>query len=560
MAFPGEQEYQIDLDGRIAIDTPLSEIQGAIEDTLGHDVTLGIQRGGDTWFDQDVTGAVLGSSSFLAYGEQEPVLSEYRPGSGKLTQPWQDAVYVKGYVGGRDANTAVDQRLFSRTLFLDAEVKAAGDFSRSKVDSLVNVPADSILSSGIDLANVSGSQARRVVVAIREQYTAGEWQNALQLAIATKHLGHLVRYATEASYHNLSDSIVTISDAHIEEVLGEEFGTDVLFLTMRALKMGIKDLQASDRNVAANHGEQWLTMLEDGVLLDKFTPEVTTADVLTYPSYMNPRPDKGVPALASISYLVGGTGSRNHTIKYPNGDVYAVDYPDGAARPMKDHQEDGFAGNLEDGTVKGFVHTSEGWIDFESTVDNHLTGTAVETLLQKGVSFKELQVAYNDILHETAAVAGNQSDTVKTKVAAGIAIAQQLALAQDNPGKAVELYSYSVRGWDSKSDIEDQTGISLTWKWEGIDNLGTDGSALYSLFGGSLNKFALAKLAEQYAGHPELADKIAKQRSKLEANDDAETYLQEMLQAAEQLLDDERVQEALRHSQLAKDQRLVKSN
>ncbi|HPR09762.1 MAG TPA: hypothetical protein PLT04_04290 [Candidatus Saccharibacteria bacterium] len=552
MAFPGEQEYQVDLNGRAAIDTPLNEIRSAIEDTIGHGVTLGIQRGGNTWFDQDVTGAVLGSSSFLAYGEQEPVLSEYRPSSGKLTQPWQDAVYVKGYIEGRDANTAVDPRLFSRTLFLDAEVKAAGDFSRTKVDSLVNVSANAILSSGIDLSNVSGSQARRVVDAIREQYTAGEWQNALQLAIATKHLGHLVRYAAEASYRDLSDSTVTVSDAHIEEVLDEEFGTDVLFLTMRALKMGIKDLRASDRNVAANHGEQWLTMLEDGVLLDKFTPEVTTADVLVYPSYMNPRPDKGVPTLAPVAYLAGGTGSRNHTIKYPNGDVYAVDYPDGAARPIKDHQEDGFAGNLEDGTVKGFVHTNEDWIDFEATVDNHLAGTAVEALMQQGVSFKDLQIAYNDILREAAVVAGNQSDAVKTKVAAGIAIAQQLALAQINPGKAVELYSYSVRGWGSKSDIEDQTGISLTWKWEGIDGLGADGSALYSRFGGSLNKFALTKLAERYAGHPELADKIAKQRSKFEATDDAETYLHEMLQAAEQLLDDEQVQEALSHSRLAK--------
>lgn len=560
MALPGEREYMVNLGGKAAVDTPLEQIQGAISETIGQDVVLGIQQRGETWFDQDVTGAVLGSSSFLAYGDREPVLSEYRPGSGKLTQPWRDAVYVQGYIEGRDANVAVDPRLFSRTLFLDAEVKTAGDFSRSTVNSLVNVPADRLTTSGIDLSNVSGSQAKRVVDAIREQYTAGEWQNALQLAIATKHLGHFVRYAAEASYRDLSGSTVTVSDPHVEKVLGEEFGTDVLFLTLRALKTGIKELQANGRDIAALHGEQWLTMLEEGVLLDKFTPEVTTDDVLTYPSYLNPRPDKGVPVLASMAYLVGGTGSRNHTIQYPNGDVYAVDYPLGAARSIEGHQEDGFRGNLEDGTVNGFVHTNDGWIDFTTSVDSHLTNSAVEALMQEGVSFKDLQSAYNDALREAVVIADNHEDEVKTKVAAGIAIAQQLALAQTNPGKAAELYRYSVRGWGSKSEVEDQTGISLTWKWEGIDSLGADGSALYSQFGSSLNKFALAKLAEQYAGHPELTDKIAKQRTSLEATDEAETYLQEMLQAAEELLDDERVQEALSRSQLAVEQHLAKGN
>lgn len=474
--------------------------------------------------------------------------------------PWQDAVYVKGYIENRDANTTVDTRLFSRTLFLDAEVKTASDFSRKKVDSLVSVPADGILSSGIDLANVSGSQARRVVDSIREQYTAGDWQNALQLAIATKHLGHLVRYAAEASHRDLSDNTVIVSDEHIEELLGEEFGTDVLFLTMRALKMGITELRSADRGVAADHGEQWLTMLEDGVMLDKFTLEVTAADVLAYPSYMNPRPDKGIPELAPVAYLAGGTGSRNHTIRYPNGDVYAVDYPDGDARPINGRQEDGFAGNLEDGTVNGFVHTNEDWIDFESSVDRHLAGTAVDALLKQGVSFKELQVSYNNILCEAAVIAGNQPDSVKTKVATGIAIAQQLALLETNPGKAVELYRYSVRGWGSKSDTEDQTGISLTWMGEDIDSLGTDGRALYSQFGDSLNNYTLAKLAERYAGHTELSDKIAKQRVNAEATDAAEIYLQEMLQAAERLLNDKRVQEALNHSQLAKDQNLITEN
>lgn len=560
MAHSGEREYMVDLGGKAAVDVPLEQIQGAISETIGQDVVLGIQQRGDTWFDQDVTGAVLGSSSFLAYGDQQPVLSEYRLASGKLTQPWQEAVYVQGYIEGRDANVAVDPRLFSRTLFLDAEVKAAGSFSRSTVNNLVNIPTESLATSGIDLSNVSGSQAKRVVDAIREQYTAGEWQNALQLAIATKHLGHFVRYAAEASYRDLSGNTVTVSDPHVEKVLDEEFGTDVLFLTLRALKMAIKDLQAGGRDIAALHGEQWLTMLEEGVLLDKFTPEVTTADVLAYPSYLNPRPDKGVPVLASMAYLARGTGSRNHTIQYPNGDVYAVDYPLGAARPIKDRQEDGFRGNLEEGTVSGFVHTNEGWIDFATSVDGHLTNNAVEALMREGVSFKDLQSAYNEALGEAAAITDGQPDEVKTRVAAGITIAQQLALTQTNPGKAAELYRYSVRGWGSKTNIEEQTGISLTWKWEEIEGLGVDGSALYSQFGGSLNKFALAKLAEQFAGHPELADKIAKQRISLEATEEAGIYLQKMLHAAEQLLDDEQVQEALSHSQLAKDQNLVRSN
>lgn len=558
MALPGEREYTVDLAGKAAIDTPLDEIQGAIERAIGQEVTLGLERGGDTWFDEDATGAVHGSARFLAYGEQEPALSEYRPAAGMVRQPWQDAVYVQGYIGDRTANTAVDPRLFSRTLFLDAPVKAAGDFTRTKIDSLVNIPADAIMSSGINLADVSGSQARRVVDAIREQYTAGEWQNALQLAVAAKHLGNFIQSAVEVSYRDLNNETVAIADSHIQEVLREEFGTDVQFLAMRALQMGIRQLRAGDRAVAARHGEQWLTMLEEDTMLDKFTPEVTTADVLAYPSYLNPRPDKGTPVLAPTAYLVGGTGSRNHTIKYPNGDVYAVDYPDDAARPIKGHQEDGFAGNLADDSVKGFVHTTEGWIDFSDAVERHLVGSAVESLLQQGVSFKDLKIAYNDILHESAGLAAGQTDTVKTTVAAGIAIARQLSLAQTNPGKAVELYSYSVQGWGAKHDAEDRTGISLTWMWDDIAGLGAEKSALYAEFGRSLQKFASAKLAEQYAGHPELAEKIAKWRAKSEATDNAELYQREMMLAATDLLGDEPVQALLARSRLARAQGLVR--
>lgn len=51
MAFIGEKVYQVNLDNRAAIDTPLIEIQGAIGNAIGQDVVLGIQHGGDTRFD-----------------------------------------------------------------------------------------------------------------------------------------------------------------------------------------------------------------------------------------------------------------------------------------------------------------------------------------------------------------------------------------------------------------------------------------------------------------------------------------------------------------------------
>jgi hypothetical protein len=261
MALDSGQEYAVDLGGKAAIDAPLEQIGDAIAEIVGQDVALGIERGGDNWSDQHVTGDAVGSSRFLAYGGQEATVtvSEYQPDSGTLFHPWQGFAYVRGRIEARDANVAVDPRLFSRILFLD-EVKAAGNFSRETVDGLFNIPAPNILTSGVDLNDVSGSQAQRVVAAIREQYAAGEWRNALQLAVASKHLGHLVRYAAEVSQRN----IITVSDQHLEKVLGEEFGEDVQSLALQALRAGIEGLRTDGRDIAANHGEQWLTLLEEG--------------------------------------------------------------------------------------------------------------------------------------------------------------------------------------------------------------------------------------------------------------------------------------------------------
>jgi hypothetical protein len=201
------------------------------------------------------------------------------------------------------------------------------------------------------------------------------------------------------------------------------------------------------------------------------------------------------------------------------------------------------------------VHTSEDWIDFEKSVTNHLAGNAVEALLAEGVSFKDLQSTYQDIIREAAVIAGSKSDTVKATVAAGLALANMLSMATSAPGKTAELYHYTVRGWGSKSDIESQTGISLTWKWEGIDGLGAFASKNYDEFGKSLNAYALARLAEQYAGHPELAEKIAQHRERSEHNTEVgpDVYLAEMHQAAERLLRDSSVQQVLKTNSLAKE-------
>lgn len=443
--------------------------------------------------------------------------------------------------------------MFSRTLFLDGEVKAAGDFSLATVAGLVNVPAESILSSGIDFADVGGSQAQRVIGAMREQYTAGKWRNALQLAIAAGHIENLVGVADLANRFDLSGDRVTISDKHIGETLRGEYSTDVLFLTMCALKKGIVDLKADGRAVAASHGEDWLAMLESGLMIDKFTPEVTTADVLAYPSYLNPRPDKGMPSIRLHTRDALGDGSRNHTIRYPNGDRYRVDFPFRSQRRIKGRQEDGYDDNKDGGMF------SE-WPDLAEVVDSILDDAAVEEIMQRGFVFKDLGVAYSKILREAVIVASGQPDTVKTKVAAAFAIGQQLELVETDPSMAAEMYNFSVRGWGSKKDTEDQTGVSLTWEHGGIVGLSKEESALYKQFGDSLNKYALARLAEQYAGHPELADKIARKRAKDGADDEAVTYMRKMILAASRLCNDRQVQEVLLANRLRQNQCLPREN
>lgn len=515
-------------------------------------VELGLPDTLARWhFDQDVTGAVSGSGRILAYGTKgEKDLWELPFSDLHLKRLDPTYVYVDGYLNHRAENTTVDPRLMSRAMVADAEVKPVGKFTRDTIDHILNIPVAEIATSGIDLSNVSHSQARRVIDVMRNQYTDGRWRETLQLALAVPHVQNFVRMAREESYRDPTDNIVTVADDHLGQELEAEYRTDVNLLVARALKRGVQELRSEGRKHAADHTEAWLTMHEEGLSLDSFPPEVTMDDIISYPSYLNPRPDKGTPVMSEIMYLAGGTGSRNHTIKYPDGSVYAVDYPTHGygARPIRGKEEDGYRGNLDEGTVKGFVHVNEDWINFEEAAARTVASELVREAMNKGSSFKLNIAAYKDTLHAVAAfVDGQQLDDVgqeqigaiKHQVAAVLIAAQCIERTRTTVGNASSLYEYSIRGWGSKDDVHTETGIALDFRGD----LDKETEQAFNDFGTALYGYELALLADAYAGHPELATHIAQHRSGRKLTEEPEYYYDLMAEATKRLMGRDKVAE-----------------
>ena len=535
------------------VDISLGTLKGAIEYAVGQPVTLGMPYGRKNYFDEDVTGAVLGSPRFLAYGaEGSTDVWTFSFWDKKLEKMDISPSHVTthDYLKNRAEYTGVDERLFSRTIFADAEIKPVGKFTQDAITSLVNIKPEEIASSGIDLGDVSHSQARRIIDVMRNQYASGNWRETLQLAIATSHIGNFTRMARERSWDDLDDSVVTVADKHIGEELTAEYRTDVDLLVARSLKRGIQEMREEGRTEAATHAEAWLSMHEENMTLDSFPPEVTLEDILQYPSYLNPRPDKGVPVMASVGYLVGGTGSRNLTIKYPDGSIYAVDYPTHGygARPIRGHEEDGYRGNINDGTVKGFVQVNEEWLDFAEDVKRHVAGELVDEAIKKDSSFKRDRKEYADTLRAASTfvdeqqldMGSEQIVAVKEQLATVLMAARCIDQSDQTVGAASSMFEYSVRGWGSKSDVEEETGISLT---PFHSSLSEDLKQAYTDFGNALYGLELARLAEAYAQHPEFSTHIAQRRTYLKLDEGGDHYHQQMMEAVNRLMQGDKVSE-----------------
>lgn len=525
------------------VDLPLDVLQGAMEYAVGQPVELGIPYGANHHYDEDVTGAVRGSGCILAYGtESADDIWEFPFWNKQLEKLDPTWVYAGGYLKARDEYTSVDQRHISRMMVADAEVKPLEDFTRDAILRVVNVPAADIAASGINLANVSHSQASRIIDVMRNQYADGNWRQTLQLALAVPHIGSFIRIARETSYRDETDAIVTIADDHIGQELQAEYRTDVDLLVARALKRGVQELRANGRKHAANHAEAWLAMHEEGLSLDSFPPEVTIEDILTRPSYLNPRPDKGVPVLSAAAYLAGGTGSRNYTIKYPDGSIYAVDFPTHSygARPIRGEEDKGYRGNLTDDTVNGFVHTNAEWLDFGPTAARHVADELVDEAMRKGVSFKQENATYSDMLRTASAFVDErnlgldkkQISVIKNQLAVVLMAAQCVERTETTVGSATSLFEFSLRGWGIKGDVEEETGIRLTFG-DGLDETTKDA---YNEFGSALYGYELARLAEAYAEHPELSAHIAQNRSRRQLTENAGRYYGQMMEAARRLM------------------------
>lgn len=524
------------------VDISLERLQGIIEYALNQPVTLAIP-GIDNYFDHDVTGAVSGGARIIAYGaEGTDDIWELPLSRIDLEKLDPRSVYVGSYLDQRQEYTSIDRRNLSRMLLADAEVKPLKRFARDTLMQVFNIPMEMIADSGIDLSDVSHSQAERITDVIRHYYTQGKWRETLQLAMAASHIHNFVRIAEEASERDLYDRHITIADSHIRETLQEKFRTDIDLLIIRALQQAVRELRATGRDEAADHAQAWIELQEEGMALDSFPPEITINDILKYPSYLNPRPDKGTPVISSFSYLAGGTTSRNSTILYPDGSVYAVDYPHHArgARPIKGKEEDGYSGNLQQGTVEGYVHVDREWMDFAEVSRRRVARNLVEGTMQKGVSFKNNIKTYNALLLEAQRVFNSKqldldvytAQKVKTQVAAILIATECMERARVSVGSASALYDYSISGWSSKKDIERVTGIELSH----YEALSPEAQTAFSDFGTALYGYELALLAQAYEGNHEFSTHIAHYRKLDNLELEADDYLYKMRNALARLI------------------------
>ncbi|HKU18138.1 MAG TPA: hypothetical protein VJP80_02585 [Candidatus Saccharimonadales bacterium] len=525
------------------VDLPLDTLRGAMAYAVDQEIDLGICWGGDpTYYDDYTTGTIHGVNQFLVYGEGETDVWELPLDAPEIKRVNPTSTHGQRYLAERQSNIEIDPRLFSRLLVSDAEIRRAGTFTMEALLRTFNVPADQIGQSGINLSNVSRSQAGRIVDIMRNQYTDGNWRGAVQLGLATGHMHRFLERARRESYDDPTRHTVTIADDHIGDELLAGYRTDIELLIARALQKGADELQASGRPHAADHVDAWRSLHEQHLTLDAFPPEVTIVDILTRPSYLNPRPDKGVPQILSVGHALNGTEARNCFIRYEDGSVYAVDFPDRiqGARPIRGHEEDGYLGNTNEGLRIGGDSPLITWVDFREAIEHNVPPDLVEEKLQCQ-SHREMLDAYTATLRTAATfvdehapehLSEEQRAAVKNQLAAVLIAARSLEGAQTNVGSGVSLHDFSKHGYGSKWDIEKETGISLTFG-QGLDEVS---KAAFEDFGQAINGYELAHLAEAYIGHPEFAVHIAQVRRQRELTEDGTYYYQQMSEAAARLM------------------------
>lgn len=527
------------------VDVSLPVLKGAIEYAVGQPITLGISQ--QDHFELGITNVVNGSGRFLVYGaEGTKDMWELPFWSMQLEKNDPKVPYVRNYLDKRSEYTNVDERYYSRMLLADSEIKPLKEFATNAIRRVLNVSPTEIAASDIDLSRVSYSQAKRLIDVIRNEYTNGNWREVVQLGLAMSHINSFISMARIESFEDKTDSIVTIADTHMQEELQREFRTDIDLLMIRALRRGAQELHANGRTHAASHAEAWISLMAENMTLDVFSPEVTIEDILTYPSFLNPRPDKGIPEMWSGAYMMGGTGSRNFKIKYPDGSVYAVDYPDHSegARPILGNEEEGYKGHITDDHLKGLRYPDKHheWVtDFKGAVERHVAWDLAEALLKKETFFKKNSKTYAEILRmandfinsQDIHLDKEQRDLVKHQLAAVLMAAQAVACTRESVGRGFALFEYSYNGFSNKDSAEQETEISLTsfgGKW--TDEL----EKAYTDFGNALFGYELARVADAYINHPELSTHIAKFREMRKLKDDAGVYYQQMMEAAGRLM------------------------
>lgn len=66
--------------------------------------------------------------------------------------------------------------------------------------------------------------------------------------------------------------------------------------------------------------------LKEWIKLNKISIETTVDDLLNYPSYINPVPEKWIPQINTVSFLAGWCNTWNKGIKYSDWSIYSWDF------------------------------------------------------------------------------------------------------------------------------------------------------------------------------------------------------------------------------------------
>jgi hypothetical protein len=528
--------------GTHPVDVPLEVFQQALEAAAGQPLEIGIEA----------TEPPLGlytsgdgrASTVLAYGTEtrdavwtfsfyNRVFKRFEPSIGIRPQP---------ILNCRDQVISADRRLLSAVMVADAEITPLGKFARNAIISTLRVPRTELTGSRLALDNVSHSQASRIVEVMRMHYAADAWRRVAQLALALPHFRFFLAEARETDLHDPSDNIVTVADARIPEELREQFKTDLDLLLARSLQKGIRELRSEGRNHAAAHTAAWLDMHEESLTIEVFTPEVTLGDVKTKPNPLNPEPGEDLPYFTKIPMGMG-----SYAVKYlDDRSDYVLHFPLETAHyrrgrgPLSDDQilalgdqppREDHVSPTRQAVPLPTAH------EFTPFVQRHLASTLVEQEFENRRSPKQELTAYIDALRLADAFCKAHAETftgenrhlqpvIGTVLAGALTAARCLEATKHGIGVARGLFLFASRTGVDKTNIEAEIGFRLDGVWERWD---PNKLACFKNFGAALEGFELARLAQQYSGHPEFSEHIAHFRQLKELERSPEIYYGRML-------------------------------